>query len=78
MTTPGTNDGCCERRSGSLVGPAALITLGILFLLAEFGIVSFHYTWPVLLIVIGIALLVHRSGILEGSSSSDVKEVKHV
>jgi hypothetical protein len=36
------------------MGPAVLITLGVLMLLSEFGSVPFHYTWPVLLIVIGL------------------------
>jgi len=36
------------------MGPAVLVTLGVLMLLSEFGTIRFHYTWPVLLIVIGL------------------------
>jgi hypothetical protein len=36
------------------MGPAVLITLGVLFMLSEFGVVRFHNTWPILLIVIGL------------------------
>ena len=36
------------------MGPAVLITLGVLFMLSEFHVASFHRTWPILLIVIGL------------------------
>jgi len=45
------SSGC---RSRGLMGPAVLITLGVLFMLSEFGVASFHRTWPILLIVIGL------------------------
>ncbi|HVJ06439.1 MAG TPA: DUF5668 domain-containing protein [Candidatus Saccharimonadales bacterium] len=35
------------------MGPAVLVTLGILFLLANAADYPFHRTWPILLIVIG-------------------------
>lgn len=43
----------------SLMGPAILTTLGVLFLLGEFrgGFLSFGNTFPVVLIVIGAILL---------------------
>lgn len=42
-----------------MLGPAILITLGILFLLHQVhgGRFDFGITWPVLLLVIGILLL---------------------
>src|SRR5215471_1309988 len=48
--------GCeCDRcRAHCLMGPAILVTLGVLFLLSEQGVLSFHSTWPVLLVVIGL------------------------
>lgn len=60
-------NGCtCERcRTRGLMGPAILVTLGILLLLGEMHTVSFHYTWPVLLIVIGVVK------VLEGNASLD-------
>ena len=44
-----------------IVGPVAMITVGALFLLQEFTRYSFHHTWPILLIAIGIALVMQRS-----------------
>jgi cell wall-active antibiotic response 4TMS protein YvqF len=49
------NTCCCMRcRGRGLMGPAVLITLGVLFMLNEFDVVRFHSTWPILLIVIGL------------------------
>jgi hypothetical protein len=42
-------------RCHNLTGPAVLVTLGILFLLENAHIVSFGRTWPLLLVVIGLA-----------------------
>lgn len=73
MSTPGTNpsygNGRCRN---SLTGPLMLITLGVLFLLSEFDIARFHDTWPVLLIVAGVGVLLQRSGVLDGKDSSEV------
>jgi hypothetical protein len=60
---------CCTRcRSRHLMGPALLVTLGILFLLDEFGVrgASFHYTWPVMLIVIGVVKVLRDNAPVEG------------
>ena len=46
--------GCTRCRTRGLMAPAVLITLGVLFLLNEFGVAYFHSTWPILLIVIGL------------------------
>jgi len=43
---------CPRCRANCLMGPAVLVTLGILFLIDH--IVSFGHTWPALLIVIGL------------------------
>jgi len=49
------NSCTCERcRARALMGPAILVTLGVLLLLSEMHVVPFDYTWPVLLIVIGV------------------------
>jgi hypothetical protein len=45
---------CTRCRSRGLMGPAVLITLGVLFMLSEFGVAHFERTWPILLIVIGL------------------------
>lgn len=45
----------CERcRARCLMGPAVLVTLGLLFLLETQDVISFGRTWPVLLVVIGL------------------------
>lgn len=50
------------------MAPAILVTLGILFLLQEFGswYVNFNHTCPLLLIVIGVVLLAKRSASMTG------------
>lgn len=44
---------CPRCRCRGLMGPAVLITLGVLFLAAQYGRYSFGELWPILLIVIG-------------------------
>ena len=48
---PGCSCGRCSTRG--LMGPAVLITLGLLFLLSNTSHWPFERTWPILLIVIG-------------------------
>jgi hypothetical protein len=45
---------CTRCRTRGLMAPAVLVTLGVLFMLSEFGVAHFHSTWPILLIVIGL------------------------
>ena len=54
----------CDRcKAHALMGPAILVTVGVLFLLQEFGSwrVGFEHTWPVILIVIGAVILARRN-----------------
>jgi Domain of unknown function (DUF5668) len=46
-----------------LRGPAFLVLLGIMFLLAEWHIISFHRSWPLLLILAGILTLAERAAL---------------
>jgi hypothetical protein len=46
------------------MGPAILVTLGVLLLLSEMHVIGFDYTWPVLLIVIGVVK------VLQGNASA--------
>src|SRR5271168_510914 len=57
-----------------LMGPAILITLGILFLLSEMrgGDFSFRYTFPVILIVIGVISLSSSMAPMDGHISENV------
>ena len=45
---------------------AILVTLGVLFLLQEYGIFYFDDSWPLLLIVIGLLSFAARTGSIEG------------
>jgi hypothetical protein len=42
-------------------GPLLLITLGVLCALHESDMVSFRYTWPVLIIMVGLLVLIERA-----------------
>ena len=61
---------CTRCRSRGLMGPAVLITLGVLFMLSEFGVAYFHSTWPILLIVIGLVKVL--GGNLDTTGHMDV------
>ncbi len=54
--------GCAKGRFSGMIGPAVLVTLGVLFLLDQFDIRSFHSTWPLLLIVIGVVKVLQSTG----------------
>jgi hypothetical protein len=51
QSNPACGCGRCSTRG--LMGPAVLVTLGLLFLLANMSDYPFERTWPILLIVIG-------------------------
>ena len=57
------NRGCrCPRCAAHwLMGPAVLITVGLLFLLDQIGVISFGRSFPILLIVIGVIKIAQRS-----------------
>ena len=57
---------CARCRTRGLTGAAILITLGVLFMLDQFRVVSFHTTAPVVLIVLGVFLLLSRTASSEG------------
>ena len=48
------------------MAPAVLITLGVLLLLANLNVRTFHDTWPLLLIVIGIVKVMQYTASTEG------------
>lgn len=63
-----SNPACrCERccRSG-LMGPVMMITVGALFLIANYTRFDFHESWPVLLIVAGLMIFLRSSASTEG------------
>jgi len=64
----GSSKGCsCARcRTRRVMGPALLLTIGILFLLENLNVVYFGRTWPVILLVIGVVKLMQGSASVEG------------
>jgi hypothetical protein len=48
---------CPRCRSAGYIGPIVLIALGVLFLIDQYTMYSIGRTWPVILIVIGVAKL---------------------
>lgn len=60
---------CARCRAHGYMGPAVLITLGVLFLLAQVSStywLEFDRTWPALLIVIGLMLFLRHSAPVNG------------
>jgi len=57
---------CTRCRYRGIMGPAILVTLGVLFLLDNFDIrgANFDHTWPLILIVIGVVM------VLRGNAST--------
>ena len=55
--TSGTSCMCAFCRVRGLMGPALLITVGVIFLLGEYSRYDFRDLWPFLLIVPGIILV---------------------
>jgi len=57
----------CERcRTRKLMGPAILVTLGVLFLLDTTSRVGFGRTWPAILLVIGVVKLMQSNASSDG------------
>lgn len=66
-----------RNQTGAPVGPVLLIGLGVLFLLANLGLLDFHRLiryWPVFLIVLGAYMLYAR---LSGDSGTPSQEAPH-
>ena len=60
---------CPRCRAHGFMGPAVLITIGVLFLLDQMGRahwMDFSFTWPALLIVIGLIKLLEHSASTNG------------
>ncbi len=61
------NCGCARCRAHGLMGPAILITVGLLFFIGQISWdYSFDRTWPVILIVIGVVKLLSDTVSTEG------------
>jgi hypothetical protein len=67
----GTRCGCARCRCRGFMGPAVLITLGVLFLIPQLGHrYSFGELWPILLIVIGVVKVAEAMASSEGHQGS--------
>lgn len=64
---------CARCMIRALLGPAVVITIGVLFLLQETrgGYFDFGNTYPVILVVIGAILLASSLAPMEGHVASD-------
>jgi hypothetical protein len=60
---------CARCRSTRLMGPAVVMTLGVLFLFGSLGRIGFGHTWPVLLLVIGGVKLFQTSASTAGHTT---------
>jgi hypothetical protein len=61
----------CQRcRTRKLMGPAILVTIGVLMLLDNTGRLGFHQTWPAILLVIGVVKLVQSNASSDGHFGS--------
>ncbi len=61
------NCGCAYCRTRGLMGPAILITIGVLFFIGQYSWqYSFDRMWPVILIVIGGVKLISDMASTEG------------
>jgi hypothetical protein len=62
---------CARCRTRGLMGPAVLITLGVLFLIGQYGgRYRFEELWPILLIVIGLVKVGEALSSSEGHVSN--------
>ena len=57
-------DSACLLRA--IKGPVMMITVGVLFALDNFSPLSFHRTWPVLIVVVGLLSLGKRNPAFQG------------
>jgi hypothetical protein len=59
---------CARCRTRRIMGPAMVLTIGVLFLLQNLGVSDLHFgrTWPVILLVIGLVKLLQNSASIEG------------
>jgi len=57
---------CLRCRSCHLMAPAMLVTIGVLMLLDQYSHIGFGYTWPVILIVIGLVRVFQSNAPMDG------------
>ena len=60
------NCNCAQCRIRSLMGPVMLITIGVLFLVAQYTMYSFGQLWPLILIAVGAVKVAESLASSEG------------
>ena len=60
------NCACVRCRIHGLMGPAMIVTTGLLWLLDELTRISWHESWPVYMLVAGVIVLGNRTASAEG------------
>ena len=68
---------CARCRAHGFMGPAVLITIGVLFLLDQMGHahwMDFGCTWPALLIVIGLIMFLQHNASTDGHMPREYSE----
>ncbi len=58
--------GCPRCRLRGVMAPTVLVTLGILFVLDNLHAMAFNKSFPILLIVIGLVMVLQRTSSTEG------------
>lgn len=66
---------CARCRYRRLMGPAILITVGVLSLLDDMTGFGWHKTWPVLILVIGLVSLLRSNASAEGHMAGKVPDL---
>jgi Domain of unknown function (DUF5668)/B-box zinc finger len=61
---------CDHCRTRRLMGPAMLVTVGVLFLLDNITRLEFHRTWPAILLVVGVVKLIQSNASTTGHVGS--------
>lgn len=63
--------GCSCCRASSLMGPALIITVGVIFLIGQYsGRYGFQNLWPLLLVVAGLVKVLSSLSSREGHTGS--------
>lgn len=72
------NDNCPDEKNqrGKMVTGIILTGIGVLFLLHNFDILFIHESWPFILIVIGLAMLIGAMFRKKDSESGEIPKVQ--
>lgn len=69
---------CARCRMNYMMGPAMLVTVGVLGLLASWRLAAWHSTWPIILIVLGAVKVLQSSLSTDGHRQPGVIPPGHI